>query len=66
MDHNAFNLFIKLLKEEYRLSDSQLTKISRRLLADNAEFERVWKLYQAKTLLSGVDEFKQVLQELLT
>lgn len=65
MDFNAFNLFIKMLREEYKLSEYQLQTVSRRLLADDKEFERVWKAYRSKSSLSGVDEFRFLLQDLL-
>lgn len=65
MDMGKFNLFIKLIKEEYRLSDMQISKLSRRLLSDDREFERVWEIYQSKSVNLGVDGFKNLLQDLL-
>lgn len=68
MDMGQFNLFIKMIQDEYKLSDSQLTIITHRMLADDKEFERVWKLYKTKTLryAGGVDDFKSLLGELLS
>lgn len=67
MDMNSFNLFLKMLEEEYRLSTSELQVITRRMLADDIEFERVWKLYRnkSKSMKSG-DSFKATLRELLS
>ena len=67
MDHGQVSLFIKLIREEYRLSETELTIISRRMLADDREFDRIWKLYKSKSLrvIGGFDEFKSVLQDLL-
>lgn len=62
-----FNLFMKLIEEEYRLNYRDLQKISRRLLADDTEFEKVWKLYRAKPprTRTGNDDFRPVLFELI-
>lgn len=60
-----FNLFIKLIKEEYRLSDNQIMRLSRRLLSDDSEFEKVWEIYQNKSVNLGVDGFKNLLLDLL-
>lgn len=67
MDIGAFNLFMKLIEEEYRLNQRDLNKISRRLLADDTEFEKVWKLYRNKAgrTISGNDDFRPVLLELI-
>lgn len=63
----TFNLFLKMIEEEYKLSSRDLQKVSRRLLADDSEFERVWKLYRnkARNAVSGNDHFRPVLTELL-
>ena len=66
MDTGSFNLFIKLIKDEYRLSEAQILKVTRRLLADDHEFQRVWDKYKNKALNGGVDNFKPHLMELLT
>lgn len=62
------NLFIKMIRDEYKLNESELITITRRMLADEREFERIWKMYKTKSLrvIGGVDEFKTVLQDLLT
>lgn len=66
MDIGAFNLFIKLVSDEYRLNHEETTRLSRRLLADDKEFERVWIAFKAKASISGVDHFKALLQELIS
>lgn len=67
MDIGALNLFLKMIEDEYKLGGRELQKISRRLLADDSEFERVWSLYRRKAseTRSGVDAFRPVLTELL-
>ncbi len=67
MDIGAFNLFIKMIGEEYKLTSRELQKISQRLLADDAEFEKVWKLYRNKSgrTPGGNDDFRPVLLELI-
>jgi hypothetical protein len=68
MDMGNFNLFIKMIREEYKLDESQLQTMTYRLLADDKEFEKVWKLYKGKSrrISGGVDEFKFLLQELVS
>lgn len=62
------NLFIKMIRDEYKLNESELITVTRRMLADEREFERIWKMYKTKSIrvIGGVDEFKTVLQDLLT
>lgn len=66
MDFSHLNLFLKMLEADYALNRMQLATISRRMLADSTEFERIWYLYKnkSKNMLSG-DSFRPVLQELL-
>lgn len=63
----SFNLFIKMVKEEYALGDTELELLSQRLLADDKEFERVWRTYKNKGSISfgGVDRFKALLLDLI-
>ena len=67
MDMGKFNLFLKMITEEYKLSDSQLETLTQRLLADDKEFEKVWKSFKNKTtrFKGGVDDFKFLLQDLI-
>ena len=68
MDMGSFQLFLKLIKDDYRLSEAEVTKLKRRMLADDREFERVWEMYKAKArkTVGGVDGFQSVLQDLLS
>lgn len=67
MDIGAYNLFMKMIEEEYKLTQRDLSKLGQRLLADDSEFEKVWKLYRNKAgrTRSGNDEFRPVLLELI-
>lgn len=63
----SFNLFIKMVREEYSIPDHDIETLRQRLLADDKEFEKVWKIYKNKSrkFAGGVDQFKFVLQDLL-
>lgn len=62
------NLFLKMIQEEYVLTDSELSLLTTRMLADDKEFEKVWRLYKNKASMNsgGVDLFKQLLRELIS
>lgn len=66
MDLNAFNLFIKQVREEYKLDEAQIVKLTRRLLADDQEFERTWQLFKDRSLEKGVDLFRPTLLDLIS
>lgn len=68
MDTGTLNLFMKMLREDYKLNEAELQTLSRRLMADDREFDRVWRLYKNKSRTSrdGVDSFKPCLNELLS
>ena len=58
------NLALKLIQEEYKLSESQILILSRRMMADEREFERIWNLFKSRR--SGkVDSFLEILKDLL-
>ena len=65
MDIGNFNLFIKLVKEEYALGDHDIEVLTQRLLADDKEFEKVWRIYKNKASIGGVDRFKTLLHDLI-
>lgn len=67
MDMGKFNLFLKMVTEEYKLKADQVEILRLRLLADDKEFERVWWNYKNKSsnFSGGVDQFKFMLQDLL-
>jgi hypothetical protein len=60
------NLFLKLVQDEYKLPEKQLLVLKRRLLADDSEFERVWRIFQDRRRVSGVDSFRPTLTEMLS
>ncbi len=64
----SFNLFIKMIREEYKLEEDQLEILRQRLLADDREFERVWRFYKNKSakFAAGVDQFKSILSDLVS
>jgi hypothetical protein len=68
MDMGNLHLFLKLIKDDYKLTDSQLNTLTTRMLADDSEFERVWKLYKNKARKThrGVDQFQSLLHDLLS
>lgn len=67
MDMGRLSLAIKLIQEEYRLTDHEMKIFTHRMLADESEFERVWEIYKNKSLKfrGGVDKFKDILSELI-
>lgn len=67
MDLGHLNLFLKMLEAEYALTQTEILILTNRMLADDQEFNRVWKLYKNKTksMYSG-DSFRPVLSELLS
>lgn len=66
MDSGTVNLAIKLIQEDYKLTPEQTTVLYRRFIADDQEFEKVWKLYKARKVRKGVDKFQELLSELLS
>lgn len=68
MDMGNLALAIKLIADEYKLSDREVTVFKNRMLGDSAEFERVWTLYKNRTrkTIKGVDGFKEILKDLLS
>lgn len=66
MDLDCFSLFLKMLVADYALAPSDIEKISDRLLADEVEFMRTWGQFQNREILDGVDDFKPILEDLLS
>ncbi len=56
-----------MIREEYGLNDKEISILRARLIADEKEFDKVWKAYKNKsaTFQKGVDPFRSLLQELL-
>jgi hypothetical protein len=67
MDMGSLHLFIKMIKLDYNLSDADLETLRNRMLADDREFEKVWKTYKnkARKTHKGVDQFQSMLNDLL-
>ncbi len=67
MDMGSFSLFIKMVRDEYKLDDAAIRILTDRLLADGQEFESVWHRYKSKasTFAAGVDHFRPILHDLL-
>ena len=65
MNSGQLNLALKMIQEEYKLSDSQVIVLSRRLMADDREFEKVWNQFKNRRL-GKVDTFRELLRELLS
>lgn len=66
MDLDRFSLFLKMLAADYALTPSHIEKVSARLLADEAEFYKTWNLFQNRRVTDGVDNFKPILEDLLS
>ena len=68
MDLGNLNLFIKMIAQEYPLSEREIAVLTSRLLADDKEFEKVWIHFKNKnqSFSKGVDPFKQLLIELIS
>jgi hypothetical protein len=64
MDAGTLNFALKMLQEEFKLTDSEILILGRRLMADEKEFERLWRLYKAR-MAGSSDRFRDVLRELL-
>jgi hypothetical protein len=65
MNLGSLNLALKMIKEEYKLSDSQILILSRRLMADDREFERMWNLFKNRRT-GNTDTFSELLKDLLS
>ena len=65
MNLGSLNLALKMIKEEYKLSDSQILILSRRLMADDREFERMWTLFKNRRT-GNTDTFSELLRDLLS
>lgn len=64
MNLGHLNLALKMIQEEYKLTDSQLQIISRRMMADDREFERMWNQFRNRRT-GKVDTFAELLKDLL-
>lgn len=64
MNFNQMNLALKMIKEEYRLTEAQMETLQRRLMADEREFDRMWSVFKSRRP-GKVDVFIETLRELL-
>lgn len=67
MDMGNLQLFIKMVKQDYALTEEQLDTLRNRMLSDDREFDKVWKAYKTKARKTnrGVDQFQAMLNDLL-
>lgn len=65
MNLDQFNLALKMIQEDYKLSDDQLKILMNRLMADEREFDRMWSFYKRRRQ-GKEDIFKDILRELLS
>lgn len=67
MDMGNLQLFIKMVKQDYALTEEQLETLRNRMLSDDREFDKVWKAYKTKARKTnrGVDQFQAMLNDLL-
>lgn len=68
MDMQDLSLFLKLVREDYKLSQDQIERLTQRMMSDEREFSRVWETYKSKARKTkkGVDQFQSILNELLS
>jgi len=64
MNLNEFNLALKMIQDDYRLTSEELERLTPRLLADEREFDRLWGLYKRRRT-GKTDVFIGTLKELL-
>jgi hypothetical protein len=64
MNLNEFNLALKMIQDDYRLTSEELERLTRRLQADEREFDRLWGLYKRRRT-GKTDVFIGTLKELL-
>lgn len=61
MDVGKLNFALKLIQDDFKLSDEQVLILQRRMLADDKEFEKVWTLYKNQK-----KKFRELLPDLLS
>ncbi|MBA2403486.1 MAG: hypothetical protein H0V66_01835 [Bdellovibrionales bacterium] len=65
MNLGQLNLALKMIQQEYKLTDAQVQIISRRMMADDREFERMWHMFKHRRQ-GKTDTFIELLRELLS
>lgn len=61
MDVGKLNFALKLIQDDFKLSEEQVLILQRRMLADDKEFEKVWSLYKNQK-----KKFRELLPDLLS
>ena len=64
MNLGQLNLALKMIQEEYKITDSQVQILSRRMMADEREFERMWNLFRNRRMGKS-DTFIELLRDLV-
>jgi len=64
MNTGQLSLALKMIQEDYKLDDRQMQVLSRRLIADDREFDRLWNAFKTRRL-GNSDTFVDLLRELL-
>ena len=65
MNLGQLNFALKMIQDAYKLSESQVQILSRRMMADDKEFDRVWAKFKERRL-GNADSFREMLLELLS
>lgn len=65
MKEKDLNYLLKLIREEFRLRDEEIQVLHNRLIADDREFDLLWKKYKKHTP-GAQDRFIEVVRELLS
>lgn len=64
MNLGQLNFALKMIQDAYKLSEQQVQVLSRRMMADDKEFDRVWIHFKNRRI-GNVDTFREMLLELL-
>lgn len=65
MNLGQLNFALKMIQDAYKLSEPQVQILSRRMMADEKEFDRVWSHFKERRIGNG-DTFRELLVELLS
>lgn len=64
MNVGQLSLALKMIQEDYKLDDGQVQVLSRRLIADDREFDRLWNEFKSRRQGKS-DTFVELLRELI-
>jgi len=65
MNLGQLNFALKMIQDAYKLSEQQVQVLSRRMMADDKEFDRVWNHFKNRRI-GNADTFREMLLELLS